>query len=473
MFTSMKPATPLSRIVNGLLIVVLLGVLAVRVFGQPAEVQPDSRRYMHMGLNMADHGVLTGQKYSPDRAPEPGLGYGGPMTALELGLALRLDDTTKQTFLCFISEETPGGCDLDVPSLQGLYVLELFVFHMAVWFIARRVFGRDIMAWGAVGFSLVFKETSEYAHSVLTEPLYMMGAGVFFIVWVLAVSSPGRSRTWFTCGLALGGVTLIKPAWIALMPVLVILAALYVLWDRSAAKAVAARGGAFAGGVVLVSAALLARNVIQLDFWGLSDPSYMATSLAHRFAFNDMDWTQWLAAWIYYLPDFGDNLARSVFGADVTSPLAWGPDSFYVYGRDTLITIAAGNAEGKSTAAYLVERHFFDDPVKGIMVTLVLAWRGVFVGGWPGLIAVVAAAPVLYFAPSRQRNLILLVALPAVLMVGAHALVSVSLTRYNIPMVIPYSLILTMVLRYLILGVGRAVPSGLVARAKTFLPKSR
>jgi len=459
--------------INIVLALLLLAVLGGRVFLKPTVVQPDSPRYLQMGLNFADYGVLTAESYVPGGpVPKPGLALGGPFTAWEIALAAKMSDATKESFQCAAITPDYRTCDMKIVSLQAIYVLEIFIFHMAVWFVARSVFQNDVKAWLATGLSLVFKESGAYVHSILSEPSHMMTVGFFFLAWLYAFAEPEKLKRWFLCGLILGFVALVKPAWSALVPGIAVCGVLYVIWKRSEFKRVAAGVLALTAGTACISLIFLTRNVIQFGFWGLSDPTYLSLSYAYRFTYNAMNWTEWLASWIFFLPDFGDNLTKSLFGQDVVDKLGWGPDSYFIYGRDVLHSKALAASSEKTVSAYLLKNYFFNDIVKSIAVTASLMWRGLFVGNLFGLVAVILAGPMLYCAKPKIRQALILLLLPCLIMVGVHALVSIGITRYSIPLIVPYALILTQVLHVLGGEALRFVPSGLTAKIKTFLPKN-
>lgn len=458
-----------------ILFIALLITVALRVFLPNTTVSPDSHRYIAMGLNLAEYGTLSSQGYAPGTPPKPGFGEGGALTALEIAAASLIDRTTHDSLACIATHPGASSCAIEIPALKAFYTLEIFIFHVAVFFIARLVFANDIKAVLAVLLSLAFKDTKAYASTILSEPAYMMAAALFVLLWLHAWMRPERLKAWLWCGAALGLTVLVKPAWAALLPGLGVLAGISLLWP-TARRAFAVRPVAsFALGAIFVLAPLFVRNVIQLNHWGLSDPYYLGASLAHRAAYNAMTWGEWARGWLFYLPDFGDKAAHALFGRAGVDRLGWGPDSYYVYGRDVLHHHAVMASSPEGAGAYLLRHNFLNAPLKSAAVTALLAWRGIFVGNLMGLVGLVLAGPVLYFSPPTVRRRIGLIALPLILMVGVHALVSVSIHRYNLALVIPYALIMAQFL-YAVLSVpggvlGRYLPQCLTATAATFLPK--
>ncbi len=451
--------------------IILFITAAVRVLSPDTIVSPDSHRYINAGLNVAAYGTLSNQAYAPNRPPEPGLAMAGVFTPFEIATASRLNQATHESLLCIVTARIWSDCKLDIPALKVFYTLEIFIFHAAVFFIGRLVFGNDIKALFAVALSFAFKDTKAYGNTILAEPSYMMASALFLLVWLYAWKHPDRLKVWFLCGLALGLTILIKSAWIALLPAFGVLALLVTFWARDTRFLAFRSISVLALGTVIVLTPLFVRNVVQLDFWGLSDPIYLGVQFAHRFAYNAMTWGEWARGWIYYLPDFGDKAAYALFGQEAVDKLSWDANSYYVHGRDVLHQEAVAAASPQTASRYLLENYFFNDPVKGAAVTALLVWRGIFVGNLVGLAAVLLAGPVLYFSCSAARRNIVILALPIIIMAGVHGLVSVSIHRYNIPLVIPYALIMAQFLYAITTAGAERLPSRFMAMAQRFLPK--
>lgn len=437
----------------------LILIVASRVIIPEVKIQPDSYRYINSGLNFAEYGVLTNSNYQSETTPEPGLSMAGVYTAFEITLAIKLDENTKKNLQCISEQKKDDACNLDIAALEIIYIFEIFIFHISIWLISYIVFGDKIRAWLSVLISLGFKETSELANSVLTEPSYMMVSSVFLLVWLFAWQKRNLITLWFISGLILGILAHIKPAWNALVPAIIILSFLATALRIAKLDKIMRCVFAFILGCTLIAAPLLIRNVIQLDYWGLSDPAYFGTSLAHRLAYNSMSWYEWLIGWIYYLPDFGDSLAVSIFGNDTVQKLGFGSNSFYVYGRDTLHSLAIESTSAGEASSYLIENHLLNQPLKNIGVTALMLWRGIFLGKYFGLIAVLLVMPILYMMDPTMRKKVFILATPILIMAVVHALVSISIPRYNIPLIIIYALILSnsiyIFIKYLVVNLTR------------------
>lgn len=437
---------------RGLALCVLIAcaVMAGHIFQKGLGIQPDSPRYIASGLNLYQHGVLTGGwAYDPAQAPAPGLPQGGVFTSLELALAAALDDRTRSALECAVRETIHAPCDRGMVSLKAMYSVEIAVFLICLVSVARLLFGDWLRPALALAFALSFKEMRAYSHDVLSEPAFMMMSGLFLLAVLRAVRAGGRALPWLLAGLALGGMALVKPAWSALLAgSLLVLAGMLVL-HRDRALVWGQCWGAFALGWVLAMAPLLLRNYLVMDFVGLSDGGYMLAPLSDRLGYNAMGWRELAAGVLFYLPDFGDNAAIALFGQDIAEKLAWGDHSYYIYGRDVLHRMALAKGSVAEAKAFLWSEHFFNTPVKSLLVSVLLAWRGLFVGSLLGLAALLLLVPVLRGLSHPQRTGLLALLLPLGMMVGAQALISVSIPRYNVGLIVPFSLVLAQAVYWL------------------------
>jgi hypothetical protein len=405
--------------------------------------QGDAPRYIITGLNLADHGVIS-DEHRPD--PTPTLVAGGPLIALEIAAIALLDQESGKTFRCAVSPRPPEQppCPLNLTGMKIAHWLELSVFAAGGWILGWLVFRSLPMAWLGFGLIVICRELWTDSGQALTEPLAYTILGFFLPAWLNAwqrpADAPSTPLWWGLSGLSLGLLILIKPSAMAILPLGILLLALSVILGKRPLRGAAWAAALFGLGCLVVLSPWLLRNLIVLGVPALSHPSYLATTLSHRIAYNAMSLQEWLVGWIYYLPDFGDNLAARLFAPAMYERLDWGDSSYYVYGRDQLYP-AALKAAPEHTAAYLVRDYVLPDAFKHAAVTLLLAWRGFFVGRLWGLVALVLLAPGLRLVTPEQRRWLLLILLPGLLLLFAQAALSVSITRYNNALVAPLAMI--------------------------------
>lgn len=432
-----RPANPLAHLLVAVLLAMAL--LLKPVMLRPAEYPDgDAPRYIVAALNLYEHGVIaSGYRASP---PEPGLVIGGPLIAAELALAMALDPGTHATFRCVAQPDSQAGkCPLKLTGMALLHFLELVVFAACVWWAGWLVFARYPAAWLAMLLALLCREVTADAGRALTEPMAYALLGLFLVSWIRAWQAQA-ALSWLVAGVALGFLLLAKPAAAIILPLGLALLLLGWLRRRSTLAAAVRAGAALGLGCFVVLLPWMLRNASVAGAMSLSDPSYLATTFAHRIAYNRMSWPEWLVAWIYYLPDFGDDLATRWF-APLHERLGWGDESLYVYGRDQLYQMAAAAAPLPGTSAYLLREFVLQEPFKHAAVTLLLAWRGLFIGKLWALVALMLLPAGLAAANRQERRLLLLLLAPGIVLVFAQAVLSVSIPRYNNALVLPLALV--------------------------------
>ena len=418
----------------------VLAFIVLRILMTPLGLEPDSPRYIQMGANMADYGTLA-PGYTPQSPPQPGLVEGGPLTAFEIALAAWLDPPTFEALHCYSTARSlQPDCKGSLRALKLIYAIEAAVFLFAVYRIGYLVFEDAIRAWLAVIAVLLCREMWQYSRFVLSEPLFMAISGLALWSWLGAWKHMTDIWRWSLPGLLFGLVFLVKPSWLPLGPIAAIVI-LAVTWRDMKSGRISAAILLFIVGFTVPTGLFLLRNYIQLGQVTVSSSHYLLGSLSHRFAFNMMDWSEWLKGWIYYLPDFGDNLAVKLFGADAVAGLGWDAPSHYVHGRDVLHR-QIGALPVTEAQHHLLHDYVLNDLLKNFAVTLLLAMRGLFVGGKWGLYALISAGVMIRLMPRDQRRLWLLLLLPPLIMVGINAQLSVSIVRYNIALVPAYALAL-------------------------------
>ncbi|GAB3439807.1 hypothetical protein [Insolitispirillum peregrinum] len=196
-------------------------------------------------------------------------------------------------------------------------------------------------------------------------------------------------------------------------------------------------GAALAIGYGVVIAPWLWRNHQLFGLTAITGP-YGGYILAQRVAYNAMSAREWLASLLFWLPDFGDSLARLFFPADLLARLDWySPDAYYVLGNGAWMREMLAQAGSKDALqGWVLREKVFADLPAHLAVTISLALRGLWVSKYFGLIGVVFWLPSLVRAVRRQQGLWLAFCAPAIVLLGLQAFVSVSIPRYNL-LVIP------------------------------------
>ena len=421
----------------GALIVAVASGLAVLGQKTPVPVA-DALRYMTPAMNLARHGVISGDPYRPEGTPHPTLLDGGPLVVFEQAALVTLDPVLARSFACVLTHPPGRDCRIAFMTLKLAHWAETLIFLACLGAMAKLVTGRTDLAWASVLAALPCKEMYKYSGLALTEPVYLATVGLALWGWTRALLAPRAGPAcWVATGVATGLAILAKPASTALLPAAALLLVLAVARGRK-------RGGRAAAMALVMGLCCaatvtpwLARNQAVGGVFAISDPHYLEATLAHRAGYNTMSWRDWAIAWIDWLPDFGDKAAAALFGRAPVERLAWGPTSYYIYGHDTLRAAARAEAKvtGHSATEILRDRYYLDRPVKFVAASAVLLWRGMFIGHYWGLAALFALVG--FFAAAGKSWEMSAVAVPAYAVAAFNAALSVSITRYNLQLLVP------------------------------------
>jgi hypothetical protein len=158
---------------------------------------------------------------------------------------------------------------------------------------------------------------------------------------------------------------------------------------------------------------------------------------------------EYMAGWIYWLPDFGDSLAEKLFGKENTHRLSFSsPESFYPAGRqkvDQRINEAMNDETGEkkysSKMDALMNIYIYPDLINHAKVTLLLAWRGFFVDkyfGFFGLFFIIWA--IMGGIKEQFARYFQIILFPPFILLFFQAAISVSITRYNLIFLLPMSI---------------------------------
>ena len=93
----------------------------------------------------------------------------------------------------------------------------------------------------------------------------------------------------------------------------------------------------------------------------------------------------------------------------------------------------------QSSASEVIRNEMKENWWHYILVTIPLAWCGMWVGGWLGLVIVPLFAVACVAAYRQSKPLLLLYATPAFVMHGLHAALASFYTRYNLALIGPFS----------------------------------
>jgi hypothetical protein len=430
-----RPRPHLAASLTALLISAIAVLALHALLNRPQAPQNDAIRYLSLAWSIEQHGVFA-EARPGEPAPGPQMHY-MPLYPALVALALRFDDELRRNVECALRNpdaQLEAGCEPVFTSVVSTQLLLLSIALWIIWLLAFELSGSTRAAWASLVAAALSRWPLEFANTFLLEiPLITL-----FAVLSLAVVRTlhtGRARWYCLVGATLGVLTLVKAVFLYVTIAFAIGWVLLALALRTRGAGRARRAWVLAPlAFVVVISPWLARNALVLGQPVLS-AGYGGDILVQRVAYNDMTPAEWGVAFVYWFPDIGDSIARRAFAPEHYARLQRvGDRSFYVVGNTTLNarTKAEARERGQSQMGYLLREYVLGNLAKHVAVTIPMAWQGLFVAKWWGVLAVaclVATAPRMI----RSRRLdFAVVALAPLLVLGIHAFVSVSLPRYNL-----------------------------------------
>jgi hypothetical protein len=181
------------------------------------------------------------------------------------------------------------------------------------------------------------------------------------------------------------------------------------------------------------------RNAVAVGKWGLTE-EYGSATLIERFAFDDMSAREFVLAFPYCLPGIGEPVVNGAFGPQAMARFVYStPGSFFEVGRTRRDGLVAAHGRLDPLIKDLIGEEMRQRWWRYVLVTLPLAWCGMWVGGLFGLVLVPLFAWACVDAVRRSKPLFLLYAAPALVMLGLHAAIANHYTRYNLILIGPFS----------------------------------
>ena len=456
--TDASTMTWFTRIVDFLLIVALsIGFGWLQLDNRVP--QYDENVYIGYAWNLHAHDIYGLARNASTPAP-PGGGV-APLYPWVMKMLMRMDSSFEQSIRCHI-ERGSQSClnDLRTARRAQLIFVSLMLGLLCVALTA--LCESRMLSVLACALIILTGAPVEYANHQLTETLYPVPAMLAVCLTALHLTRH-QYRYLVIAGLVFGLCALTRPnywyAGLMLAPLLGV-ARLFTSPARWSRRLVQGTVSClvFAIALIAVVSPWLLRNHHHFGKASVT-VGYGAQALSSRLSYNEMTNAEFRAGWIYFLPDFGDSLAKRLFPREQYERLAFGnPTGFLGIERTRIrdeIAQATGvrpahNAVGtkESQIGWALTNYAFNDPVQHFRVSALLAWRGFFVEKLFGLVGGLSLLLILIFSSDRwlKRDLILLL-LPALLVLGFNANVSVNIPRYNPLLLLPMAIAMSTILR--------------------------
>ena len=395
----------------------------------------DQPLYLGIASDLQRTGIYTNGRWGA--AGEPGA-YTAPLyPALVAGLA-SVSPALARAAACVRTADWAAiaACPTSLGPLLPLQILLMTGTLMLVWRSTLAIGGDRWAAWCALlAAGLGTTQYAVYARTAMTEALSLPLAAGAGLLLVLLVRRP-RWLTALALGVALGLLTLARPEYLYLVALVACVALSVLVWRRRL-------------GLALLVACLAACvtvapwSVRNERLFGTVAPTsgYAGFILAQRMAYEAMTPGEWTAQWLYALPGFGPAAARMLFPGSVAR-LGWQerPDTFYMVGNTTMVEqLRAAAPNPADQVRYLLRRYVWPHPFRFAAVTLVMAWKSLWVRKYFSLVAFPFLVALSVRAARRRDPALLAFLLPPLFIVALHAATSVATPRYSLVLVPLYA----------------------------------
>lgn len=411
-----------------------LQIASQYVFQSWNEPRYDAVRYLNYAVNLYEHQVFGLSK--PDDAGKPDAGRGNmPLYPALLAAVFRVDSTPTEELRCFLHQDG-RVCENVFGAIRiaqgALAVATLF----CIWLCGRAITGSYVGAWTSALAVVGSGQLGYYANSLLTENLSIFLCAL--LTWMLCKAGSRCTRWYIGVGPCVGLLVLTRPEFMYLAYAV---GGLAIGWSLVARSNLSGRQALLIIlAVALFVAPWLARNRIVFGDTSVTD-AYAGVIFAQRVAYNRMGMDELACGFVYWFPDFGDTLAKRLFRSEAYEKLNFGPSSYANDGIALYGQLIATSGSDAAVLKTLITEEVLQHPFKHLFVTLLLAWRGVFVAKLWGVAGCMAFA---YFVLRRLPGWrpLALASTPAWFMLIFYAAISVSIPRYSVCFIPVFSLAL-------------------------------
>lgn len=433
---------------------VILTLVSTKERGEP---HADEYTYLWLGADLNRHGTLTNGPFSENgEFGRPGR-FLAPAYPYVLHILSLLDETAFQSITCYSPKPSKGACPIAFGAVLGVQVILASFTALFVYLIALLLSRSPAAAWITLTIVLATHELSYYASKILTETLTFFCVFGFLLALVWGLKS-GRSAAYVLAGLAIAAAALTRPSYIYLFYVTALTLALLTLLDRQWMPKVAfGHLVLFAGMAIIALLPWALRNWTHFGDFAIT-AGYGPYILAQRVMYNQMTWAEWGVSWIFWLPDFGDKLAKALFAPERYQKLGfYTPESYFLRGHALFAELKQRLPDTKDQYNFLLQNHILSDPIKHTVVSASLTLRGMWVGKYLSVVGLLLLTPA-GFQLARRGMLVSFIAFagPLIFMAALHGFVTLNVPRYNTPLIALYAFVVAVWVVYQIETVRRA-----------------
>ena len=432
-----------------LLVLLAFSILATAILLRPAKWLSDFDQsfYLTIAYDVVHHGVFSNGMFdkvdSTREAPPPGRFFGPVYPALVVA-AMKMDPRFARAVDCSVetNHKARDGsrCEVYARPMHIIHAILLSLGVLAIAFTAILIFPGPTTFWlaGALA-TLALLADADLFSFVMTESVTFSLYSLAALSLITSLRAPDFWKV-LMVGALFGLLTLTRASHVILALVVPVLLVLYFRWADARWRRIAHLLVAFAIGWTAVVGPWLARNAVSVGDWGLTE-EYGSAALIERFAYNDMSVREFLLAFPYCLPEVGPPLLDLTFGPAAMARFVYHTsDSFFHAGRFRRDKLVEAHGRLDPIIGGIAREEMSSKWWRHLASSIPLAWCGMWVGGWLGLVLVPLFAAACLAAPQRSRTLFLIYAAPAMGMLGMHAALANQYTRYNLILIGPFAI---------------------------------
>ncbi len=404
----------------------------------------DQSFYITIAYDIDRHGVFSNGVFddvdSTVGVPPPGM-FIAPLYPWLILAATKIDQRFAKAVTCSVESNNKKRafteCETYARPMNLIHALLLAIGVVAIARSAELMFLGSATFWLAGGLAtLALAADTELFSFVMTESLTFSLYSLTMLAMVAAWTTP-RWRYYALAGVLLGLLCLTRASYLILAPVMIVLIILQARFIGGGRIWQSIFAFAFCFAVVVLPWAV--RNYVSVGKFKMTE-EYGAAALVERFAFNQMKPREFALAFPYCLPVVGPSLVSCAFGKNAMDRFEWNrPGSFFETGRATRGALLATHQRLDPVIGGLVWDEMSANWWRHILVSIPLAWCGLWLGGLLGLVLVPAFVWAGIAAIRQSKPLFLLYAAPALVMLALHAGVANHYTRYNLILIGAYA----------------------------------
>jgi 4-amino-4-deoxy-L-arabinose transferase-like glycosyltransferase len=405
----------------------------------------DQSFYLTIAYDLDRHGVFSNGVFddvdSTREVPSPGMFFvpGYPLVVLAaMKLDARFAKAAECTVIAVSQQKEGSGCEPYATPVRVIHAALLALGVIAIAFAGGLIFASTRVFWiaGALTTTALVAEAEIFSFVMtesLTFSLYSVTMSFAALAW-----KRGNLKWWALTGLLLGLLCLTRPSFVVLVPGLLLLIAVGSRLLEAKTRPSAWKSAAvFVTAVALTIGPWILRNHFSVGKWGLTE-EYGSAVLIERFAYNDINPMEFVTAFPYCTPGLGDLLFDQVYGRDSMHRFVYHTrDSFFHVGRGRRDMLVKEHGRLDPLIGDIVREEMRTNWWRHLLVSIPLAWCGLWAGWIVGLVLVPLFAWASVRAIRKREPVILLYAAPAIMMLGLHGAVANHYTRYNLILIGP------------------------------------